>query len=212
VQRLLSEGVENTPVNLFMAIRCASYDIITAYCLNLSSSALTSPCFMHPFLVSSLRFTRMFWVFKYFPIIRTIMNLPPFIFNILPENIRNMFEFRHQVDAQINHILANPDFLLGDNQRETIYYHLLGYGEMGQRHRALGREELLQEAETMLLAGSETIGNTMTIGVFHVLNNQDILRRLVSELDAVWPNNSSDIPFSTLEKLPYLVNLLNSVS
>jgi cytochrome P450 len=165
----------------------------------------------------------MLWVFKYIPLVRPLLQNPPrCLVNLLSHEARSVFEFLHQIDAQLDEILANPHALLGDNsQRETIYHHLMGFSNktdtdsqspMQQKRKytskVLDRESLLQEAESLLLAGSDTVGHACNVGFFHILDNQDVLQRLTSELDLVWPDQDSEILSSTLEKLPYLVSSL----
>lgn len=59
----------------------------------------------------------------------------------------------------------------------------------------------------MVSAGSDTVGNTATVGTFHILNNEKILEALVRELEQAWPDVSINMNYERLEKLPYLVCL-----
>ena len=45
----------------------------------------------------------------------------------------------------------------------------------------------------------------MTVAAFNVLYNQEVYKKLVAELEAKFPTQTSDLPFLELEKLPYLV-------
>jgi benzoate 4-monooxygenase len=51
----------------------------------------------------------------------------------------------------------------------------------------MGREELTAEAQTQLIAGSDTTSNTSCAIVFHVLNNPHVLPKLQKELDEALP-------------------------
>jgi cytochrome P450 len=130
------------------------------------------------------------------------MNPPRYIIILLPESARSIFEFLHQIESQIDEILANLGVLERNSQRETIFSHILADG--GQQG-VLSREELLQEAHALLLAGSDTVGHTCYTGFFHVLNDRDILQHLVDEIYHAWPDKETEIASSILEKLPYLV-------
>jgi cytochrome P450 len=178
-----------------------------AYCLNYSPPVLATPDFRYPFLISSQQMTVMLWVFKYIPTLRYFfMKMPRFLIPFLPNNLRHIYDYRHEIDLRLGQILANPDIVSSGNRRETIYHHLLGYSGPEQKRRVFEREELLQEADLLLSAGSDTIGHACNVGFFHVLNSPDVLKRLIDELDDAWPEKDSRAPTSTLEKLPYLVN------
>jgi len=67
---------------------------------------------------------------------------------------------------------------------------------------------MFQEALALLFAGSDTVGNTTSVGVFHVLYHQDVLNKLKAELVAIWPDPETRIDYTTLEKLPYLTAVI----
>jgi cytochrome P450 len=206
VQSLISQGANNTPVNLYLAFRCTTLEIIMAYCLNQSPGAIKTPGFRHHFLISAQRWVSMNWIFKYLPAIRPLlMNPPRYIVNLLPASARGVFDFLHQIDLQLDEILANPEILQREDQRKTVFSHLLELGGSGA-DRALTRVELLQEAHALLLAGSDTVGHTCYVGFFHVLKTPGVIRRLVDEINHAWPDKDLGVPSSTLEKLPYLVS------
>jgi benzoate 4-monooxygenase len=48
----------------------------------------------------------------------------------------------------------------------------------------MGREELVAEALTQMIAGSDTTSNTSCAMLYHVLNNHYIIPKLQKELDA----------------------------
>jgi benzoate 4-monooxygenase len=52
----------------------------------------------------------------------------------------------------------------------------------------MGREELTAEAQTQLIAGSDTTSNTSCALLFHVLNNPYVIPKLQKELDDALPD------------------------
>lgn len=66
---------------------------------------------------------------------------------------------------------------------------------------------LTQEAVLFLLAGTDTVANTLTVATFNALANDDIRKKLVNELQAAVPpgKDSRSLTTATLQKLPYLV-------
>lgn len=66
-------------------------------------------------------------------------------------------------------------------------------------------QRLADEALVLITAGSETTSRALATIIYHVLENPDIHTNLQQELDAAIPDPSTEVPYSTLEALPYLV-------
>ncbi|KAK0207286.1 cytochrome P450, partial [Armillaria fumosa] len=109
------------------------------------------------------------------------------------------------LSIQIEGILENPSSL--DGMHETIYHSLLS-PEKFKSGEIPSKKSLSDEAQNLLFAGTDTTGNTMTIGFFHILQNPDIYSKLMSELLEVWPSKESSVSFEVLEKLPYLTAVI----
>ncbi|KAJ6520602.1 cytochrome P450 [Mycena vulgaris] len=205
VDRILSHR-DGAACNLFMAFRSATLDIITSYCFAQSFDTLDHPDFQHPILAAILSGVSVIWTFKYFPSLYSIAEHTPgwFMHSISPvsKGYTDLFAFLSQY---LDKILADPSALnLADH--EIIYHHLLH--PSSDRHQVPPKKSLLDESLTLLGAGSETVGNVVTTGVFHVLRNKEILNKLITELDCAWPDASSCMGYQTLEKLPYLTAVI----
>ena len=64
---------------------------------------------------------------------------------------------------------------------------------------------LCEEAQTLVFAGSDTLGNTLMVGMFHVLENPAIYFKVKKEVLQAWPVLRECPTFEKLEKLPFLV-------
>ncbi|EGO03038.1 hypothetical protein SERLA73DRAFT_176551 [Serpula lacrymans var. lacrymans S7.3] len=187
VSQLLTYRDAQKSANLFMAFRSTTLDIIASYCLAKDFNALSTEGFMHPFLTSLQTLIPFFWVLRYLPfLIPVLMEPPTWIAQFLDSKSRALFDIRQQASAQIDVFLADPEAL----------------------ENPISRSSLLQEALTLLLAGSDTLGNTLTVGTFRVLNDEVVHAKLVEELQNAWPNKDAIVQFTTLEKLPYLTAVL----
>jgi cytochrome P450 len=122
-----------------------------------------------------------------------------------------IYEFRYDVRRDIDKVLENPeDFERAEHP--TIYQHLPAVPEEKGAKWELTREELMQEAITLLTllsAGSDTVGNTATVGTFYVLEYKVVHGRPKTELHANWADLGVNVDYTTLEKLPYLVSYCN---
>jgi len=72
------------------------------------------------------------------------------------------------------------------------------------------KQSFLEEALSLLQAGSDTVGNTCTVGTYHILNNPVIHQKLVQELLVAAPDKNMQASLAILQSLPYLVSLFSS--
>ena len=73
----------------------------------------------------------------------------------------------------------------------------------------LGFEELTAEAQTQLIAGSDTTSNSSCALLFHLVRNEKAYRKLQAELDSAIPSNVDVPSFDTVRDLPYLQAVVN---
>jgi len=112
VSRLASQEVRKYPVDMFMAIRCTSLEIVASYCLNRTLDAIDYPDFQHPFILGLQSAIPFFWVLKYFPFLTPLATNPSEWFIGKWPKLAHVFEFRRDVQREIEEILDNPDVLL----------------------------------------------------------------------------------------------------
>lgn len=88
------------------------------------------------------------------------------------------------------------------HEKRTMFDNLVD-PEVPASERILDR--LQEEGLVVLGAGTETEAHTLTISMFYLSKNQDVLRRLRTELKQVLLTPSSNASLLELEKLPSLV-------
>jgi hypothetical protein len=212
VGRLQSEGADGSPVNLFLAFRCATLDIISAYSLDEPLGALDVPGFKYAFVVNTQKALVAVKVFIYVPLLYLFHSIPS-SWAFAPDEdlsaeppstagfmgrLKGMLHMHARVDRLVDNMMANPA-LARSQDRETIFSHLLEIPNMT-------RSILRQEATALLIAGGDTTAITCNVGIVHVLSNPAILQRLTTELYVAWPELTAPVGYTTLEKLPYLVS------
>lgn len=72
---------------------------------------------------------------------------------------------------------------------------------------------MAEEAFNMCVAAADTTGNAMTVATYHVIINPNIYERLTGELEEAFPDpdaaaGKTQLPYSALEKLPYLTAVI----
>lgn len=186
-----------------LALRSLTMDIITSYCFSQAIGALDAIHYDHPVLVTNS--STNIWVARYFPFVRTlVMSLPMWIKRRMP-SFRRITALRLQIAAKVDAVLADSQ-TLDAGEHKTVYHHLLAPQPGKAHHQPLSRASLINEGLLMLIAGSDTVANTSSLGLFHALSDKNILANLLSELHDAWPDKSVRMGFTSLEKLPYLVS------
>jgi Cytochrome P450 len=206
---------------MHMGFRSATLDIIMEYAFAQSFDTLGARHFRHPTLVRLQeglpgrvefldgmfelnRRLEAFAIFRHFKFVPKLMLLiPRWLLTWLSPGTQGVVDVLTICERQCEEVLANPSSLQ-EAAHEIIYHHLVT-PEPGKRARMPSKTQLIEEAQVLLRAGSDTVGNTCTVGTFHVLNSKAILARLRAELDGVRTDEDSPFNFEVLEKLPYLV-------
>ena len=65
-------------------------------------------------------------------------------------------------------------------------------------------QRFIEEAQTLLVAGSETTGNTLTLTTFYLLADPERAGKLKQELNRVKRDQDSPLVYHDLQRLPYL--------
>jgi cytochrome P450 len=205
---------QKDPVNLFFALRSTSIDIISSYCFGQSYDALQHPEFRHPVLLGVDATVPMHLFLRHFQfLIPFILNLPPWLNNMLSHDSRGFNEMRDRLEGRVDELLADPS-ALERAEHETIFHHLLQPQEVksktgsGTTMQVIPKQALLEECVNLMCAGSETVGNTCAVGIFHVLNDLRVLRRLDEELDEAWADINQPMGHAALSKLPFLTAVI----
>jgi cytochrome P450 len=211
IDKLVRATISSTgPTNMYMAFRSTTLDVISSYCFSESFGALSFSSFDHPFLVGMESAIKVVWTLSFFPFLHYVLpHMPDFLTVSLNPGAKAFLDIRKQTSTQIDKILADPGLLdLGD--REIIYHHLLTPQHAKGQIKILSKKSLLEEALSMLFAGSDTVGNACTVGAFNILNDERVRGILLRELDAAWPDKDTRMGYEALEKLPYLVSFISN--
>jgi len=201
----LAECHERKPANMFLAFRCTSMDIIATYCFARCDNSLNAEDFHDPLLMTMQSTISFFWLIKFLPfLIPLVAALPERLVASFSSQFLALFRLRNLIANQIDRILNDQSFF-DNTENWTIYHHLLG---ARVNNKNTSRQDLFEEALSLLQAGSDTVGNTCTIGTFYILNDPDVHSRLLDELQDVWPDKNATAEYTVLEKLPYLTAVI----
>lgn len=138
---------EDKPVNMSLAFRSATLDIITSYCFDKSYGAITFPSFEHPILVGMQASLPMARLFKAFPIMHSIFPLLPagLLMKMNPMT-KGFVDLRNHLSAQIDDLLANPGSL-DRADHEIVYHHLMTPQPSKGQFEIPSKKSLLEEVQ-----------------------------------------------------------------
>jgi cytochrome P450 len=111
-----------------------------------------------------------------------MMTLPPDLVMWLNPPARGLLTALKTCEVQIHGLLQNPESL-DHADHEIVYHYLMNPDPEKRGHEQVSKNRLLDEAHTLLNAGNDTVRGMCTDGVFHVLNEKGILKKLRAELD-----------------------------
>ncbi|KAL1703458.1 cytochrome P450 [Schizophyllum commune] len=203
IERLLEEGAAGFTVNLFLAFRSFTFDTVMTYSFATSYGSLDSAGFAHPTIPTINSSVTLIWYLRYFPFLCSIVQHGPRapIGRDWPM-LGGYFDLFDHFSRRIDQVREDPACLDGTGY-ETIFHHLL----LGKKERPT-KKSLMDEAVTLLGAGSETTGAAITYAVFHVLANERVRTKAVKELKEAWPDTSIRLHAPDFAKHPYLTAVI----
>ncbi|KAI9768092.1 MAG: hypothetical protein M1840_005126 [Geoglossum simile] len=185
--------------DLFLGFRCFAVDTITALCFARSINAIEALDFRVPIVEDMEAAMATFVMFRHFSIVKWLtLNCPPWLSVRLNLYIAGLVELQFLLAEEVVSVIASP-WVLEEVEHPTIFHQLLSRGVPWQ--------SLFDEVGALLFGGTNTVGNSLMIGTFHIIENQEIYNNLKRELLSAWPVLELKPKYEELERLPYLVTL-----
>lgn len=139
----------------------------------------------------------------FIPILVSLLDIMPWFILWLQPMYKGYFEMEQKLKEQSTYALRHVD---GKKETRTIFQALSDPSLPAEERTPI---RLKNEAMTMMGAGTETTARVLAVGSFHLYKNEAMVQRLRDELRTVMPEPSSKVSWGQLEKLPYLVRILN---
>ncbi|KAF2870344.1 cytochrome P450 monooxygenase-like protein [Massariosphaeria phaeospora] len=193
------------PADLFFAFRCMAMDVITVFCFGKPIHAVDAPDFKAPILLAMDAASVVFLRFKYSDLFKNIITkCPPKLSKIISPATAGLVDLQQLLRRQINDLTDDPEKLKFLPHNMTIYHRLMD-AEAYRNKTVPSAGSLYEEAQALMFGGGDTVGNTMMVGTFHLLQQSDKLQKLKAELSEAWPSlNEHEPKLRDLEKMPYL--------
>ncbi|ETN44118.1 uncharacterized protein HMPREF1541_10668 [Cyphellophora europaea CBS 101466] len=193
--------------NMYLGLRCLTVDTISAFCFGKSLNALSAPDFKAPIVIAMDYANPEFLPFKHLPSYRNLIwALPPSIsVNFLPDT-SGFAQISNLTQEQVDAAFDDPSSLQ-KYPHPTIYHRLLDPAAQ-DGHPVPSKEMLLEEAKNLIFAGTDTTGNTLYVGFWHLMRNSKLQARLREEVRSIWPNLSAPPSYEALSSLRVLTAVI----
>lgn len=182
-----------------------SVDVITTLCFGNPIHAVDAPDFKAPIVVALDASTPVSLYFKYSDLFKNfILKCPPKLSRVLSPLTAGLIDLNELLMHQINDLTNNPEKLKLLPHNMTVFHRLMD-PDAHRDKKVPCTGSLYEETQALMFGGTDTTGNTLMVGAFHLLKEPAAWQKLKSELLAAWPLLEGEGPtLSELESLPYL--------
>jgi cytochrome P450 len=197
---------QDAVLHLMLDFAALTADVITYYSFGWSHGYLddANSASSNDFVDAVNGLMSMFHINRFFPIlIRVFRAAPPAVVGWLQPKMADLFNFKAKLRRQASETLQKRNMDMDSKDRGSIFDALVS-PEVPPEEKTLDRLE--DESALLLGAGTETTARAISLSMFHLINNKDMLIKLREELRTVLETPTSKASWTQLEKLPYLVS------
>lgn len=187
-------------MDVFHGFRCAAMDIISTYCFGRSPGMLDAPGFKAPVVLDIQEAIPLLWTIKSFPWINRL--LPWLPGGMLKRQFNAFMGVRAFVCQEIQYAVSGNGYSREKQARNRAIFHHLNTALPGTD----AQMRLVHEGLSLIQAGSDPVANACVVGLFHILNNTSIHKRLANDLCQAFPDPTTPLSWAELERIPYLVS------
>lgn len=200
MRKLIEHAKSHQVSNLSLAFRCLAQDVMTDICLGISTDTLHAPDFDSPIINAIDEGMQLFVLLKSFPKLRKVFySLPPQLLG--GEAVTR--EYESFVARKVHRTVQDPSSVNTDRSY-TMLQHLMKPSRSSS-NPVLDTQSMIEELQTFIVGGGETVASTITISFSNVLQQPQLYASLRAEIKAAWPDAMAPPPsVEALERLPLL--------
>ncbi|KKP03791.1 cytochrome P450 [Trichoderma harzianum] len=185
--------------DLYSAI---SIDVASDYSFDDCYNTLEKEGYGRDFSDMVLGLLTSFWFFMQFKTIEALaLSLPTWISSALSPALKEYNKLVKGVRQNITNVKTQTLSQREISQKRSIFHELLS----ADPNRTV--DDMTDIALSIVVAAAAATSNTLGILSYNVISNPDIYHRLRSELLEAYPDDTQEMKWITLEKLPYLTTV-----
>ncbi|KAM6478246.1 benzoate 4-monooxygenase cytochrome P450 [Trichoderma sp. SZMC 28011] len=186
--------------DLYSAI---SIDVASDYSFDDCYNTLEKEGYGRDFSDMVLGLLTSFWFFMQFKTIEALaLSLPTWISSALSPALKEYNKLVKGVRQNITNVKTQTLSQREKSQKRSIFHELLS----ADPNRTV--DDMTDIALSIVVAAAAATSNTLGILSYNVIGNPDIYRRLRAELLEAYPDDTQEMKWITLEKLPYLTAVI----
>lgn len=193
--------------NMSLALRCLAQDMVADVCLGMSLDTLRAKDFESPLILALDEGLAYYAVMKSFPTLRKALALAS-RFVVLSGADAVFAAYGTLVADQVAKGIERPQDICPDSM---LRFMLLPSSKAGQdtSQPRLSRDLLVEELQTFVIGGGETVASAMVQALSGTLQNTALYRAVFEEILGVWPEADAEMPsIEVLEGLPLLTAVI----
>jgi hypothetical protein len=187
-------------IRLDAALMALTNDIIAHYCYGENYNCLGQDDFQVSFKDTLMTAVATGAFVRHFPWVASIMSATPiWVVRLMSKNFAALLDWEQIIKQQVRSLMQRRKS--GKEIMERSIFQALLNSDLPEEEKSYTR--LLDEGKSLMGAGSETTSWALTLSIFYLLENKDIMQKLRKEL--------RDMPregplLRNLERMPYLVS------
>lgn len=209
LSRLTESNEKGEVVNLADAYRCLATDVVTSFAVPEPRKMLEVPDFGKGFNGLMRDFSRLIALQRHLLIVFPVVKAIPDWLTVRMDTTgasKMLVDYMQSFETQTKMVVKRNGKPPPD-QAMSVLDAIYTSSELDQRDKVVSR--IVEEAQNVVGAGTETTGATLTNLTYHLLVNPPILKILRAELSDAAHGSSTLLEYRTLEKLPYLQACIN---
>ncbi|KAK3322908.1 cytochrome P450 [Apodospora peruviana] len=199
---------DNVPTDVFLGYRAISIDAVTEVafddCWNLLDDPETGGWFE-----AMIRQTvgPRFFTLNMFPMLeKPSKAIPMWLAKRMLSMQAGFAQMRERTERAVQEVQRKVEMRIVP-ERPTLFHKMLD-PDAFEGHVVPSVDNVVDEAFIISAAASDTLGNALTVATAHVLSHDEIEARLRKELGDRYPDPTTRMRFTELEKLPYLTAVI----
>lgn len=206
----LAEAKGST-IDLTCAFSAFTADVVTYHFYGSHANYISSKDFKYGLKDALTVLLNLYNLTRFLPIpATTLKSLPLPILGLINQNFPLVVSAREGNKKMVLNYLNSSDEekrAMKDARSKSVIVSALTDPSVPDEEKTLDR--LLDEGETIIFAGIDTTARTLSVALFHLLNNKKVLMKLRKELEAVAKPDGQQWTTTELEAVPYMVRFLS---
>ncbi|KAF8850900.1 hypothetical protein BDZ45DRAFT_167600 [Acephala macrosclerotiorum] len=178
---------------------------MTQYCFRKSYSLLDSPDFAASFQRAIRDFPQIGTWHRHFGLILDIFStMPRWLVAVIDPAEVSVLDFSNDIVSGTNSIVTAYNKPGSKDDNPNVIHRMLESPDLPANDKAAWH--LALEARTLVGAGTETTGSTLSVTTYHLLANPEKAENLKKELEATHKQAKRSLRYQKLQQLPYLIS------